>query len=71
MPDHVHRLFSIPPKYSISSVIGYLKGKSAVMIFERHTNLKYRYGIRHFWRDGYYVSKVGLNEETIRKYIVE
>ena len=71
MPDHVHLLMSIPPKYSVSSVMGYLKGKSALMIFERHANLKYRYGNRHFWCEGYYVSTVGLNEETIRKYIEE
>jgi putative transposase len=71
MPDHVHLLMSIPPKYSVSSVMGYLKGKSALMIFERHANLKYKYGNRHFWSEGYYVSTVGLNEETIRKYIAE
>ena len=71
MPDHVHLLVSIPPKYSVSSVMGYLKGKSALMIFERHANLKYKYGNRHFWCEGYYVSTVGLNEETIRKYIAE
>ena len=71
MPDHVHLLMSIPPKYSVSSVMGYLKGKSALMIFERHANLKYKYGNRHFLCEGYYVSTVGLNEETIRKYIAE
>ena len=71
MPDHVHMLLSIPPKYSVSSVMGYLKGKSALMIFERHANLKYKYGNRHFWCEGYYVSTVGLNEETIKKYITE
>ena len=71
MPDHVHLLVSIPPKYSVSNVMGYLKGKSALMIFERHANLKYKYGNRHFWSEGYYVSTVGLNEETIRKYIAE
>lgn len=71
MPDHVHLLVSIPLKYSVSSVMGYLKGKSALMIFERHANLKYKYGNRHFWCEGYYVSTVGLNEETIRKYIAE
>lgn len=69
MPDHIHMLLSIPPKYSVSSVMGYLKGKSALMIFERHANLKYRYGNRHFWSEGYYVSTVGLNEATIKKYI--
>ena len=71
MPDHIHMLLSIPPKYSVSSVMGYLKGKSAFMIFERHANLKYRYGNRHFWSEGYYVSTVGLNEATIKKYIEE
>ena len=71
MPDHIHMLLSIPPKYSISSVMGYLKGKSALMIFERHANLKYKYGNRHFWCEGYYGSTVGLNEETIKKYIAE
>ena len=71
MPDHIHLLLSIPPKYSISSIMGYLKGKSAMMIFERHSNLKYKFGNRHFWATGYYVSTVGLNEATITKYIRE
>ena len=71
MPDHVHMLLSIPTKYSVSSVMGYLKGKSALMIFERHANLKYKYGNRHFWCEGYYVSTVRLNEETIKKYIAK
>ena len=71
MPDHIHMLLSIPPKYSVSSVMGYLKGKSALMIFERHANLKYKYGNRHFWCEGYYVSTVGMNEETLKKYIAE
>ena len=71
MPDHVHMLVSIPPKYSVSQFMGYLKGKSALMMFERHANLKYKFGNRHFWAEGYYVSTVGLNEETIRKYIRE
>lgn len=69
MPDHVHLLLSIPPKYGVSSIMGYLKGKSSLMIFERHANLKYQFGNRHFWSIGYYVSTVGLNEATIRKYI--
>ena len=69
MPDHVHMLVSIPPKISISSFMGYLKGKSALMMFDRHANLKYKFGNRHFWSEGYYVSTVGLNEDTIRKYI--
>lgn len=71
MIDHVHILVSIPPKISISSFMGYLKGKSALMIFDKHANLKYKYGNRHFWAEGYYVSTVGLNEATIRKYIEE
>ena len=71
MPDHVHILVSIPPKLSVSGFMGYLKGKSALMIFDKHANLKYKYGNRHFWAEGYYVSTVGLNEATIRKYIEE
>ena len=71
MPDHVHMLVSIPPKISVSSFMGYLKGKSALMMFDRHANLKYKFGNRHFWSEGYYVSTVGLNEATIRKYIQE
>ena len=69
MPDHVHLLLAIPPKMSISSFMGYLKGKSTMMIFERHANLKYKLGNRNFWATGYYVSTVGLNEATIKKYI--
>ena len=69
MPDHVHLLLSIPPKMSVSSFMGYLKGKSALMIFDRHGNLKYKFGNRHFWAEGYYVSTVGMNEATIKKYI--
>ena len=71
MIDHVHMLVSIPPKISVSSFMGYLKGKSALMIFDKHANLKYKFGNRHFWAEGYYVSTVGLNEATIRKYIEE
>ena len=71
MPDHVHLLLSIPPKLSVASFMGYLKGKSSLMMFERHSNLKYKFGNRHFWAEGYYVSTVGLNEETIKKYIQE
>ena len=67
--DHIHMLVSIPPKMSVSSFMGYLKGKSALMIFDRHANLKYKFGNRHFWSEGYYVSTVGLNEATIKKYI--
>ena len=62
MADHVHLLLSIPPKYSVSEIMGYLKGKSALMIFDKHANLKYKYGNRHFWAEGYYVSTVGLND---------
>ena len=69
MPDHVHMLLSIPPKYSVSSVMGYLKGKSALMIFERHANLKYKYGNRHFWCRGYFVDTVGKNAKKIEEYI--
>lgn len=69
MPDHIHMLVSIPPKYSISSFMGYLKGKSALMIFDRHANLKYKFGNRPFWLEEYYVSAVGLNEATIKKYM--
>ena len=69
MPDHVHLLLSMPPKTSISSFMGYLKGKSALMMFDRHANLKYKFGNRHFWAEGYYVTTVGLNEATIKKYI--
>ena len=71
MGDHIHLLLSIPPKYSVSNVMGYLKGKSALMIFDRHANLKYKFGNRHFWSRGYYVSTVGLNEATIAKYVRE
>lgn len=71
MSDHVHILVSIPPKYSVSQFMGYLKGKSAMMIFDRHSNLKYKFGNRHFWATGYYVSTVGFNEATIAKYIRE
>ena len=69
MIDHVHLLVAIPPRLSVSSFMGYLKGKSALMMFDRHANLKYKYGNRHFWAEGYYVSTVGLNEATIKKYI--
>ena len=71
MPDHVHMLVAIPPKYSVAQVMGYLKGKSSLMIFDRHANLKYKYGNRKFWVVGYYVSTAGLNEKTIAKYIRE
>ena len=71
MPDHIHMLVSIPPKLAVSDFVGYLKGKSAMMIFERHANLKYKFGNRNFWATGYYVSTVGLNTATIQKYIRE
>ena len=67
MPDHVHMLVSIPPKISVLQFMGYLKGKSALMIFDKHANLKYKFGNRHFWSEGYYVSMVGLNEATIKE----
>lgn len=71
MPDHIHILVKITPKMSISKFMGYLKGKSAMMIFARHGNLKYKFGNNNFWSTGYYVSTVGLNEATIAKYIRE
>lgn len=69
MPDHVHLLVSIPPKMSVSSFMGYLKGKSALMMFDKHANLKYKFGNRHLWAEGYYVTTVGLNDATVQKYI--
>ena len=69
MPDHVHMLVSIPPKISVSSFMGYLKGKSSLMIFDKHANLKYKFGNRKFLAEGYFVSTVGLNEVTVKKYI--
>lgn len=71
MTDHVHMLVLIPPKLSISDFMGYLKSKIALMIFDKHANLKYKYGNRKFWARGYYVSTVGLNEKTVAKYIRE
>lgn len=68
-PNHIHMLVSIPPKYSVSSIMGYLKGKSSLMIFDRHANLKYKYGNRHFWATGYFVDTVGKNEKIIKEYI--
>ena len=69
MSDHVHLLLSIPPKYAVSNIMGYLKGRSSMMIFERYANLKYKFGNKHFWATGYYVSTVGLNSATVEKYI--
>ena len=68
-PDHVHMLVEIPPKMSVSDFVGYLKGKSTLMIFERHANLKYKYSNRHFWCRGYYVDTVGKNAKKIQEYI--
>ena len=68
-PDHIHMLLSIPSKYSVSQIMGYLKGKSSLMIFDRHANLKYKYGNRHFWARGYYVDTVGRNKKQIQEYI--
>ena len=68
-PDHIHMLVSIPPKISVSSFMGYLKGKSSLMIFDRHANLKYKYGNRHFWCKGFYVDTVGRNKNAIARYI--
>jgi len=69
--DHIHMLVSIPPKLSVASFVGYLKGKSSLMIFDRHANLKYKYGNRQFWCKGYFVDTVGRNKEAIAKYIRE
>ena len=69
--DHIHMLVSIPPNISVSQFVGYLKGKSSLMIFDRHANLKYKYGNRHFWCRGYYVDTVGKNEKIIAEYIRE
>ena len=68
-PDNIHMLLSIPPKYSVAQIMGYLKGKSSLMIFDRHANLKYKYGNRHFWCRGYYVDTVGKNKKRIEEYI--
>lgn len=67
--DHIHMLVRIPPKYSVSEIVGYLKGKSSLMIFDRFANLKYKYGNRHFWCRGYYVDTVGKNAKKIEEYI--
>ena len=68
-PDHIHMLVSIPPYLSVAQFMGYLKGKSSLMIFDRHANLKYKYGNRHFWCRGYYVDTVGRNKKAIAEYI--
>ena len=67
--DHIHMLVCIPPSMSVSSFVGFLKGKSSLMIFDRHANLKYKYGNRHFWCRGYYVDTVGKNKKAIEEYI--
>ena len=67
--DHIHMLIAIPPKYSVSQIMGYLKGKSSLMIFDRFTHMKYKYGNRHFWCRGYYVDTVGRNQKKIAEYI--
>ena len=71
MPDHVHMLLAMPPKYSVSGVMGYLKGKSSLVIFDKHADLKYKFGNRRFWAEGCCISTVGLNEATIAKCIRE
>lgn len=68
-PDHIHMLVEIPPNISVAQFMGYLKGKSSLMIFDRHANLKYKYGNRHFWCRGYYVDTVGKNAKKIQEYI--
>lgn len=67
--EHVHMLMQIPPKYSVAEIMGYLKGKSSLIIFDRHANLKYKYGNRHFWCRGYFVETVGKNAKKIEEYI--
>ena len=69
LPDHIHLYVEIPPKYSVSEIMGYLKGKSSLMIFEKYANMKYKYGNRHFWCRGYYVDTVGKNKKAIEQYI--
>ena len=68
-PDHIHMLVSIPPKYSVSEIMGYLKGKSSLMLFDKFAHMKYRYGNRQFWCRGYYVDTVGRNKKVIEEYI--
>ena len=68
-PDHIHMLIEIPPKYSVAQIMGFLKDKSSLMIFDRHANLKYKYGNRHFWARGYYVDTIGRNKKQIAEYI--
>ena len=68
-PDHIHMLLSIPPKFSVAQIIGYIKGKSSLMVFKKYANLKYKYGSRNFWCRGYYVDTVGKNKKAIQEYI--
>ena len=68
-PDHIHMLLEIPPKYAVADFMGYLKSKSTLMIFDRHANLKYKYGSRHFWAKGYFCDTVGKNEKVMKEYI--
>ena len=68
-PDHIPMLLEIPPKYAVADFMGYLKSKSTLMIFDRHANLKYKYGSRHFWAKGYFCDTVGKNEKVIKEYI--
>ena len=68
-PDYIHMLATIPPKHSVAQIVGYLKGKSSLMIFEKYVNMKYKYGNRHFWCRGYYVDTVGKNTKAIAEYI--
>ena len=68
-PDHIHMLIEIPPKFSVSEIMGYLKGKSSLIIFDRHAHLKYKYGNRNFWCRGYFVDTAGKNVKKIREYI--
>jgi len=67
--DHIHMLVQIPPKISVSAFMGYIKGKSSLMIFDKFANLKYKYGNRHFWCRGYYVDTVGRNKNAVAEYI--
>ena len=69
MPDHIHMLVRIPPKIAVSNFMGYLKGKSSLMIFERHANLQYKYGNRNFWAKRFFVSTVGLDTKKVQEYI--
>ena len=69
MPDHIHMLVSIPPKHAVSDFVGYLKGKSTLILFEKFANMKYKYGKRVFWTKGYYVSTVGANKKAVQEYI--